>query len=429
MKWNPLRQFLTMAAAGLMCVGGLPCHADADDRVQPATLGLAGLIQEGLARNPEIQAARKQWEAAGHRIRQAQSLDDPTLSVQLWNLPQNFNVTQAQNSIFGLSQSFPFPGKLDLKGEVASRSAEMAEQALHAKERNVIGRVKQAYYELFLAHKAIEIHHQQLRLVKDMTDIATSKFRAGRGSQAEVLKAQVELSILHQHLPLLEQRRTSAEALINTLLNRDTRSPLGMPQDPPPTGFNTDVEALHRLAVGTRPELKASELAVHRNEQARALAQRQYYPDFTVAFQRFQNFQANDGFGAYLSVNVPFAFWSKPKYDAGVREAAAAVGAAQAEYHTLENLTLYQIQDLLAKVRTTEHVASLYRTTVLPQAEQSVEAARVGYRTGKAGLLDLIEAERSWRDFQLEYYRSLVEREHRLAELEQVVGKDLGRQS
>lgn len=429
MRWNPLRQFLTMAAVGLMCVSGLPHRADADDRVQPATLGLAGLIQESLARNPEIQAARKQWEAVGHRIRQVQSLDEPILSVQLWNFPQTFNVTQTQNSIFGLSQSFPFPGKLDLKGEVASRSAEMSEQALHAKERNVIGRVKQAYYELFLAYKAIEIHHQQLRLVKDMTDIATSKFRAGRGSQAEVLKAQVELSTLHQHLPTLEQRRASAEALLNTLLNRGTRSPLGVPQDPPPAGFNTDVEELHRLAVGTRPELKASELAVQRNEQARALAQRQYYPDFNVAFQRFQNFQANDGFGAYLSVNIPFAFWSKPKYDAGVREAAAAVGVAQAEYHTLEHLTLYQIQDLLAKVRTTEHVASLYRTTVLPQAEQSVAAARAGYRTGKAGLLDLIEAERSWRDFQLEYYRTLVEREHRLADLEQVVGRDLGRQS
>ena len=64
MRWNPLRQCLTMAVAGVMFVGGLPDCADADERVQPATLGLAGLIQEVLARNPEIQAAREQWEAA-----------------------------------------------------------------------------------------------------------------------------------------------------------------------------------------------------------------------------------------------------------------------------------------------------------------------------------------------------------------------------
>ena len=107
---------------------------------------------------------------------------------------------------------------------------------------------------------------------------------------------------------------------------------------------------------------------MQRSEQSRALAQRQYYPDFNVAFQRFQNFQANDGFGAYVAMSIPFAFWTKPKYDAGVQEAAAAVAVAQAQQHTLENLTRFQINDLLAKLRATDQVATLYRTTILPQA-------------------------------------------------------------
>ncbi|TLY26166.1 MAG: TolC family protein, partial [Nitrospirae bacterium] len=186
---------------------------------------------------------------------------------------------------------------------------------------------------------------------------------------------------------------------------------------------------LFQIAITARPELKAGELAIQRNERARALAQRQYYPDFHLAFQRFQNFNANDGFGAVVSINMPFAFWTKPKYDAGVQEASAAVAAARADLHTAENLTRFQIRDLLAKVRANWEVAVLYRTTVLPQAEQGVEAARAGYRTGKTGFLDLIETERALRGFQLEYYRALVEREQRLAELEQVVGSDLGTNS
>ena len=63
--------------------------------------------------------------------------------------------------------------------------------------------------------------------------------------------------------------------------------------------------------------------------------------------------------------------------------------------------------------------------TILPQALQNLEAARAGYRVGKGGFLDLIDAQRAWRGFQLEYYRVMVEREHRLAELEQVTGADL----
>jgi outer membrane protein TolC len=400
-------------------------RAQDTDSVPRNRLVLPELIQEVLARNPELVAARKQWEAATNRIAQARSLDDPTLSVELFNAPQTFNVTRTENTIFGLSQNLPFPGKLALKGDVASRSAEMMEQAVRAKERDLIARLKQVYYDLFLAQKAIQIHHEQIDLLQQFFEIANAKFRAGKGSQVDVLKAQVELSTLHQQLPVLEQGRNTAQGMLNQLLDRDPRFPLAPPQAPREGQFDQDLEDLYLAATTTRPELKAAELAVQRNEQSHALAQRQYYPDFNVAFRRFQNFQANDGFGAFVAMSIPFAFWTKPKYDAGVQEAAAAVAVTRAEQRTLENLTRFQIRDLLAKLRASWEVAVLYRTTVLPQAEQGVKAARAGYRTGRTGFLDLIEADRAWRGFQLEYYRALVEREHRLAELEQVIGADL----
>ncbi|MBA5872108.1 MAG: hypothetical protein GDA68_19230 [Nitrospira sp. CR2.1] len=102
MRWNPVHQCLTMAVVGVLCVGGLSGRAAADERIQPATLGLSGLIQEVLARNPERQAARQQWEAASKRVPQARSLEDPTLSVQWWNAPESFNLGRAENTIIGL---------------------------------------------------------------------------------------------------------------------------------------------------------------------------------------------------------------------------------------------------------------------------------------------------------------------------------------
>jgi len=429
MRRNRQRQCVMVASVLVMFLSSGLSRAQDTDSLPRNRLVLPELIQEVLARNPELMAARRQWEAATNRITQALSLDDPILSVQLWNFPQNFNVMQTQNNIFGLAQNLPFPGKLALKGNVASRSAEMTEQAVRAKERELVARLKQAYYDLFLAQKAVQIHHEQVELVRQFVEIANAKFRAGKGSQADVLKAQVELSMLFQHLPVLEQRRETAEAMLNTLLDRDPASPLGLAQEPAQLPLETPIDDLHRLALNDRPELKAAELDVQRNEQSHALAQRQYYPDFNVAFQRFQNFHADNGFGAYVAMSIPFAFWTKPKYDAGVQEAAAAVAVARAQQQTVENLTRFQINDLLAKLRATDQMATLYRTTILPQAGQSLEAAQVGYRAGKAGFLDLIDAQRTWRGFQLEYFTALVDRQHRLAELEQVVGITLDRQS
>jgi cobalt-zinc-cadmium efflux system outer membrane protein len=430
MKRDRRRQCMTAASMLVMLLSssGLSWAQDTASMLRNK-LELPELIQEALARNPELVAARKQWEAATNRIAQVRSLDDPILSVQLWNVPQPFKATQADNTIFGLSQNLPFPGKLALKGDVASRSAEMSEQSVRAKERELVARLKQAYYDLFLAQKAVQIHHEQVELLKQFVAIANAKFRGGMGSQADVLKAQVELSLLFQHLPVLEQRRKTAEAMLNTLLDRDPSLSLGLAQEPAHLPLEESVDHLQRLALHDRPELKAAELDVQRSEQSRALAQRQYYPDFNVAFQRFQNYQANDGFGAYVAMSIPFSFWTKPKYDAGVQEAEAAVSVAQAQQHTLENMTRFQINDLLAKLRATEQVATLYRTTILPQAEQSLESARVGYRAGKGGFLDLIDTQRAWRGFQLEYFKALVDRQYRLAELEQVVGITLDQQS
>ena len=404
---------------------GVYSSASGEELVPRQPLILSGVIREALDGNPEIQAARQRWAAAAQRIPQARALDDPTVSVQWWNTPESFNLGQAANTIISLSQKFPFPGKLALKEEVASRSADITEQALHAKERDLIARVKQTYYDLFLAHKAIQIHHKQIDLLTQFLEIAMAKFRTGTGSQVDVLKAQVELSTLHQQLPVLEQRRETAQAKINTLQNKDPRTPVGLPEEPRVERFTKDLDELFQIAAEARPEVKAAGLAVQRNEHARALAHRQYYPDVTVAVQRFQNFQARDGFGAIMGIDLPFAFWTKPKYDAGVQEASAGVAAARADLQTQENLTRFQIRDVLAKVRASWEVGVLYRTTVLPQAEESLASARAGYRTGRTDFLNLIEADRALREFQLAYYSALVDWQLRVAELEQVVGRDL----
>lgn len=428
MRWHGRLYSLTVAILSVILLSGTQSKAQGTDSALRDRLALPELIQEVLARNPELAATRKQWEAATNRIAQVRSLDDPILSLQLWNVPQPLNIARTENHIFGLSQNLPFPGKLGLKGEVASRSADMTEQAVRAKERELVARLKQAYYDLFLSQKTIQIHHEQVELLRQFFEIANAKFRAGKGSQADVLKAQVELSLLQQQLPVLGQRRKTAAAMLNMLLDRGPSSPLGLAQEPSLLPIEQPLDDLSSLALNDRPELKAAELDVQRSEQSRALAQRQYYPDFNVAVQRFQNYQATDGFGAYVAMSIPFAFWTKPKYDAGVQEAAASVAVAQAQQHTLENMTRFQVDDLLAKFRATDQVATLYRTTILPQAEQSLESARVGYRVGKGSFLDLIDAQRTWRGFQHEYFKAIVDRQHRLAELEQVVGVTLDRQ-
>lgn len=385
-------------------------------------LRLGPLIQEALKNNPELAAEQAQVEVMVERILQSQSLDDPEFTVRLWNTPNSLDVTDSDRTIFGLSQQFPFPGTLSQQEHIAEKVAEQAEQRLAGKKREIIEAVKVAYYDLFYAHQAIEIHHQEAKRLKQFFNAAQAKFRVGKGTQVDVLKAQVEQSKWFQHLPILEQQRQTAQAHLNTILNRDTQAPLGVPLEPTREPKTLSLGHLQEQAVQRRPEILQAALVIEQFDATIKLAELQTYPHLRVEAQRWLNRDAEDGFGGIVSINLPFAFWTKPKYEAGVREAIAQREAALFKKRTLENQTRFQIQDLLARITAKSKILELYKTTVLPQAKHTLRAAIAGYRTDRNNFLDLIEADRALLTYQLEFFRALADWKQLLAKLERVVG-------
>ncbi len=407
----------------LACLAGESLAATSD--ASPDELKLAPLVQEALDRNPELAVVREQVKVLKNRIPQARTLDDPEVKIQLWNVPESLNLGQTETTIFGLAQRFPFPGTLSRQEEVAASVAEQGQQRLTAKEREITAAVKVAYYESLWTHKTLDIHHERVNLVKQLFVIAKAKFRVGKGSQVDVLKAQVELSKLLQHFAILEQRKQTARAQLNTLLNRDPLGPLGVPQEPALRPLGRSLEHLQAEALSLRPELREADSAIAQGESATKLAKLRYYPKLRIELQRWLNYNADDGYGANFTLNLPFAFWTKRKYDAGVREAAAQVEAARSRKQTLVNLTRFQVKDLVAQIQATERIVNLYATTVLPQARQTRDAALAGYRTGRADFLDLIDADRALLTYRLEHLRARVDLQQQRAKLEQVVGVDL----
>ena len=396
-----------------------------DSSLSQTIIQLDPLIQEALQHNPELVAQQAQVEAIQERVPQSHALDDPELTVRLWNTPNSLNVTRSDTTIYGIAQKFPFPGTLSQQEHIAEKVVEQAEQRLAGKKREIIAAVKEVYFELFYAHQAIEIHHEEAKRLKQFFEAATAKFRVGKGTQVDVLKAQVEQSKWFQHLPILEQQQETARARLNTILNREPYAPLGVPREPEGAQQVFSLPDLHEQAFRQRPEILEAGLAVEQFDSTIKLAKLQTYPHLRVELQRWQNYNADDGFGGSVSINLPFAFWTKPKYEAGVREAMAHREVAQFKKRTLENQTRFQIQDLLAQIEAKKKILNLYKTTVLPQAKLTLKAAIAGYRTDRNGFLDLIEADRALLAYQLEYVRAIVDGEQLLAKLERIVGTEL----
>ena len=197
---------------------------------EPASL--AALVQEALQKNPAVQSAFRQVQALRHRVPQAKTLPDPTVGAGWAGNITPFSVQTGDPSSYrGITamQMLPYPGKLNLQGKIADREAEAAYWDYESVRRRVVADLKTAYYDYAYYTQAIETTKRNKDLLEKLSQISEARYRVGKGVQQDVLKSQVEISMVEQRLTMLEQQLKTAQAKINTLLFRDPEAALPAP--------------------------------------------------------------------------------------------------------------------------------------------------------------------------------------------------------
>lgn len=387
---------------------------------------LEGLVNEALERNPSIKAFRNAAEAGRSKVTAERTLPDPVLSFETMGDPNPFQLQEGDPSsgrTYRIMQEVPFPGKLGLKGKIASSEAEVQWWGYEQRRRQVIAEVKQAYYDYYLIHKSIEVVEENKLLLKELAEVVDAKYRVGQAAQQDILKAQVEISKLTDRGLVLEQRRKVTEALLNDLLYRPRDTPLGRPTDLEKAELPYSLEELHQMALKNSPGMNMQEQEVERNRHNVKLAERQYYPDFAVSASVTDRKDMPEMYGLMLSVKVPLYFWRKQH--PLLQSARLELASAQEQKESVASTLQYNVRDAYTMVKTSEELVRLYKTTVLPQASLSLESALASYRVGLVDFLTLLDTESTLLNYQLKYYESLADFRKALARLEPLVGVEL----
>ncbi len=389
----------------------------------PPALRLVDVLAEARERNPEIQAARRRATAAAAVPRRVTALDDPMLSFEVWNAPISLRADRADNDIVRVSQKLPFPGKLALAGEVAQRDADMATAEIASAELDVVAAATRAYYELWGEHELLAVYRRVRGIVERFSHVAEQKYGVGEAAQSDALRAQVELTRLVTRVATAELEIASTAAELNAVLSRAADEPLGVPEPPPEPRLPSSVEPLIDLALRSRPEVRAQQAAIAREEAAVRLAERNYLPDFELSVARFVNPGAPDGFGAIAGMTIPLAWRSK--YDAAVDEARARVATAQSELRRLRDRIQREVRQAYLRAGTALLQRTLHVTTHIPQAEQSLRVAESAYQSGGIDWLALMDTARSLEAVHVEHIEEEIDFERATADLERAVANDL----
>jgi outer membrane protein TolC len=330
--------------------------------------------------------------------------------------------------MFMYNQTFTAAGKRELRYQAANQSVEIAEAEFEAKKLEIAARVRAMFYELLRNQDELRLHDEQIALARQAVAAARIKYTVGRVPQQDVLKAQIAVTRLADHLAMFLQDGDLARARLNTLMGRDPSAALevageyGVPSSLP------DFVSLQQIALENRPELKAIQAGIRQLETTARLTEKNYKPDISIGagYMLMPSGSMNrNGYMAELSFNLPWL--NRSKHDSEIREAQLQVNVQRAELESRKAIVFQRIQEALIRAKTAARLVEIYRDTLRPQAQATLKAASAAYQTDQTDFLNLIDSQNTALDVEYSYFRSLAEFDSRVAELEGAIGAAIPR--
>lgn len=380
---------------------------------------LDGLIDEALKNNPEIKASQSRIEAARFRIPQAGSLPDPMFMAGYQNEGfdrYTYGEMQGSQWMFSASQQFLFPGKQKLKEEMTQRDAESLEAMHELLKLKTVSRVKELYFDLFLAWKNFDLLQDKRELLTRVESMTLARYAAGKAMQQDVIMAQTEKYMLLEKEEMLGQKTKSLEAMLAAAIGRYKGSALPRPVEPTYQPFIIDINAAVDMAIKNSPELKSRNKMIEAANVRLSMAQKEYYPDFALGasyFNRAREFP--DMWAATVTINIPVYFQSKQK--PAVMEATANKNIAEQELEATRLMIEAALRDNYSMLRSSERLIDIYQKGLLPKSRQDIEQALTNYSTGSGEAANIISRLKTLLDYESLYWGQRVEREKAIARL------------
>jgi outer membrane protein TolC len=401
-----------------------------DSAHTPAITPLEDLLTEAGRNNPSIQAARQGWQAAQQVPTQVSTLPDPQFTVQHFSVGSPRPFAGYTNSEFayiglGVSQDFPYPGKLRLRGEVAKREADVLQQRYESVRRSVLAGIKSAYFQLGYLYRTLAILESDGELLQQVGKAAEARYRSGMGNQQDLLQAQLEQTKLLREITMHHLEVAKLQAQIKQLLNRPQSSPDIEPADLSETPLEYSFEQLLSATKTQNPEISGAGKMVERQNLQVDLARKDFYPDFNLQYM----WQRTDPtkFRAYymLSFGIRVPIYRGRRQRPELAQAEAELNRSRSEYEAQSQHVAFELRTEYETAQKTAELLKVYREGLLPQARAEFQAGVAAYQNNRQDFQALLASFLDVLRLDEEYWQRAAEHETALARLEELTGLSL----
>ncbi|HKC23150.1 MAG TPA: TolC family protein [Thermoanaerobaculia bacterium] len=381
--------------AGLL-IGCLARTGSGQESRKPEGAGRARLreyLSIALAQNPALTSMEARIDAARRRVEQSTALPDPEVELGIKDIPPfdpSLSRSDFTMEMVTARQRFPGLGKRDALRRAASEEVSDL-VAQHERHVAMIGAdVGDAFFQIAALDRRLEILRRTKARLSDAATSASERYRVGKVSQADVLRANLETTGVEEQLLMLDAERRAAAARLNATMALSASTPVAPIPAFDPAGVKPGIERLVDDALARSPSVASAEAQVRKAEVDLEQARLERHPDLMLMAYYGHRTRFEDLAGASIAFNLPFTH--PRRLDQKRAEMDAMLTAARANLSSTRNDLQAEIEAAQAELEKNLAQLRLHRGSILPQAEINYRSAREAYTVGQIDFLTFVKA-------------------------------------
>ncbi|WGS86325.1 TolC family protein [Methylomonas sp. UP202] len=357
--------------------------------------------------------------------------DNPNMGSAARGCNHNPSVSCGPAEYFSFSQLIEMAGKRGLRIESSGFATQAAEADLRDAVRIFSNMVLDAYFDLLLAQKNRWLAQEAVSHYRDIAVANKLRLNSGDIAEADFLRVKMEATRAEADLDAAEAAVRQAQTSLAQVLRWPEPDWQFEAAEVWPAlsdiGQHGDETALLDQALRQRPDLQADRRRAEQAQKELELARRLKYPDVTVnaGYARDPSNNALNSFFVGVSVPVPVFY----QYQGEADKATVGLNQAQLAVEQTELAIRSDVANALAAWRSADKIAQRYENGLLTDAQTVRDSAELAFKKGATGVLDFIEAQRSYKTAMRDYFAAVVGRANAYYDLAKAVGDEtpLGR--
>ena len=383
---------------------------------------LQDLIDIAKRENPILDVLKAKEDAARSSVVTAESYLNP--EIELGTGPSRFrtpnsSTNQRRNYGVNISQPLEFPNVRGAKKAVAESRVNYASSVTEATMINLSLQIKKAFYDVLQNEAVLKIAEGDRDALKNIREKVALRVEVGEAPRYELIKADTELIAAQRDADAALLRISESKFYLRGLVSKSLTDSFGLVGSLPPSDINLNADLL-KNEITKSPKLKQIKASADIAENRLRLEEKLINPGLTLNAGVDQD---PDITSYRFGISIPIPIWNQRQGQIG--EAAAGYRELQAQYTDQELALKRDIESAFQRYLIAQQQVKTFESGLLDQAESVLKVAEAAYRYGERGILEYLDAQRTFRLVRKDYLASKYDYIVAILEIEQLLGMDI----